>query len=71
MATIDLRATQNLDRFNLDLRGLDVRAITINGKKAQEVDPPATGEQVEGAAYWQVQSTADREWELTVQPGRS
>ena len=68
VATIDLRATQSLDRFNLDLRGLDVRAITINGESAQEVDPPATGEQVEGAAYWQVQSTVDRKWELTIQP---
>ena len=31
VATIDLVATQDLDRFNLDLRGMDVRAITVNG----------------------------------------
>jgi aminopeptidase N len=61
-------ATQNLDRFNLDLRGLDVKAITINGKKATETSPPAPGAEVEGAAYWQVQDDAKRVWELTVQP---
>ena len=35
VATIDLRATQNLDRFNLDLRGLDVRAVTVDGTSAR------------------------------------
>ena len=58
VATIDLVATQNLDRFNLDLRGLDVQAITVNGKPAGEVAPPAAGAEVEGAAYWQVQDDA-------------
>ena len=43
VATIDLVATQDLDRFNLDLRGMDVRAITINGKRASEVATPADG----------------------------
>jgi aminopeptidase N len=68
VASIDLVATQNLDRFNLDLRGLDVKAITINGKRATETSPPAPGAEVEGAAYWQVQDDAKRVWELTVQP---
>jgi aminopeptidase N len=68
VATIDLVATQDLDRFNLDLRGMDVQAITINGKSAREVTPPAPGAAVEGAAYWHVQDDAARVWELTIQP---
>ncbi|HEX6262432.1 MAG TPA: M1 family metallopeptidase [Actinomycetota bacterium] len=68
MATIDIVATQDLDRFNLDLRGLDVHAVTVNGKPAAEVLPPAPGAEVEGAAYWQVQDDAARIWELTIQP---
>jgi aminopeptidase N len=68
VATIDLVATQDLDRFNLDLRGLDVQAITINGKRASEVTPPAPGAEVEGAAYWQIQDDVARVWELTIQP---
>ena len=68
IATIDLVATQDLDRFNLDLRGLNVTAVTINGKKATGIAPPATGAVVEGAAYWHVQSDAERKWELTIQP---
>ena len=68
VATIDLRATQNLDRFNLDLRGLDVRAVTVDGTAAREVDPPSNGDEVDGAAYWQVQNDAARVWELTIQP---
>jgi aminopeptidase N len=68
VATIDLTATQNLDRFNLDLRGLDVHEVEVNGRSAEEVDPPSPGEQVEGAAYWRVQNDAQRQWELTIQP---
>jgi aminopeptidase N len=68
VATIDLVATQDLDRFNLDLRGLDVSSIAVNGKPATEIAPPAAGAEVEGAAYWQVQDDATRVWELTVQP---
>ena len=44
------------------------QAITVNGKPASEVAPPAAGADVEGAAYWQVQDDAARIWELTVQP---
>lgn len=67
-ATIDLVATQDLDRFNLDLRGMDVTSLTVNGKSAAEIAPPAVGTEVEGAAYWQTQDDAARVWELTVQP---
>ena len=34
VATIDLVATQDLDRLNLDLRGMDVEAVTIDGRRA-------------------------------------
>ena len=68
IATIDLIATTPLDRFNLDLRGMDVSSLTIDGKPAVEIAPPAAGAPVEGAAYWQVQDDEARIWELTVQP---
>jgi aminopeptidase N len=68
VATITLNATQDLDRFNLDLRGMTVSAITIDGKTAQAIAPPAPGTIVEGPAYWHVQDPAQRLWELTVQP---
>jgi aminopeptidase N len=67
-ATIDLVATQDLDRFNLDLRGMTVQSLTVNGKKATGIVPPAPGAEVDGAAYWQVQDDVQRQWELTVQP---
>jgi aminopeptidase N len=68
VATIDLVATQDLGRFNLDLRGMDVRAITVNGRRLREVTPPAPGAAVGGPAYWQVHDDEARVWELTVQP---
>ncbi|MGS0687799.1 M1 family metallopeptidase [Nakamurella sp. GG22] len=68
VATIDLVATQNLDRFNLDLRGMDVRSITVNGKRLREVGSSAAGARHGGPAYWQVQDDAARVWELTIQP---
>ncbi|NPC44203.1 M1 family metallopeptidase [Nocardioides sp. zg-1230] len=68
VATIDLVARQDLDRFNLDLRGMTVSALTVNGKPATEVEEPAPGEEVDGAAYWHVQDDEARRWELTVQP---
>jgi aminopeptidase N len=67
VATIDLVATQDLDRFNLDLRGLDVRAVEIDGKAVREIAPPAGG-RAHGSGYWQVQDDAARTWELTIQP---
>jgi aminopeptidase N len=68
VATIDLTATSDLDRFNLDLRGMSVSAVTVNGKAATGIQPPQPGATVEGAAYWHVQDDANRRWELTVQP---
>ena len=41
VATIDLTATADLDRFNLDLRGMTVSAMTVNGKRATGITPPA------------------------------
>jgi aminopeptidase N len=67
VATIDLVATQDLDRFNLDLRGMTVSAMTIDGRPVTGIEPPGSDE-VEGAAYWHVQDEAARVWELTVQP---
>jgi aminopeptidase N len=67
-ATIDLVATQDLDRFNLDLRDMEVESLTVNGKPATDIAPPAPGAEVEGAAYWHVQDDEQRIWELTVQP---
>ena len=69
-ATITLTATQNLDRFNLDLRGLDVSALSVGGQRLREVPPPAAGAPARGAAYWQVQDDTARSWELTVQPAQ-
>ena len=37
VATIELRATQDLDRFNLDLRGMDVHRVMVNGRRAAKV----------------------------------
>jgi aminopeptidase N len=68
VATIKLVATKNLDRFNLDLRDMDVRAVTINGKPLKEVAAPAGGANVGGPAYWQVQDDSARKWELIIQP---
>ena len=68
VATITMVATQGLNRFNLDLRGLDATAVRVDNKVATKIDPPAAGASVDGAAFWQVQNAADREWELTVQP---
>jgi aminopeptidase N len=68
VATIDLVATQNLDRFNLDLRGLDVRSVRVNGTRVTEVSPPASGTTVRRAVYWQVQNDDRRMWELTIAP---
>ncbi|MCD2441048.1 M1 family metallopeptidase [Agromyces sp. SYSU K20354] len=68
VATIDLVATQDLDRFNLDLRGMEVSSLTVDGKPARAIAPPAPGAEVDGAAYWHVQDDEERIWELTVQP---
>ena len=68
VATIRLRATQDLDRFNLDLRGLDVRRVTVDGKRAKTVTSPPARAKQRGPAFWQVQDDQRRKWELVVQP---
>ena len=68
VATIDLVATQVLDRFDLDLRGMAVSSLSIDGKPVPAIDPPTPGAAVEGAAYWQVQDDGAGIWELVVQP---
>lgn len=69
-ATIKLIATQDLSRFNLDLRDMEVSAITVNGKRLREVAAPAAGEAVTGSVYWHVQDDDARIWELTLQPAQ-
>ncbi|MFF2495852.1 M1 family metallopeptidase [Agromyces sp. NPDC058064] len=68
VATIDLVATQDLDRLDLDLRGMAVDSLAIDGKPVPAIDPPTPGAAVEGAAYWQVQDDDAGVWELVVQP---
>ncbi|MFD1506188.1 M1 family metallopeptidase [Georgenia yuyongxinii] len=41
VATIDLTATQDLDQFNLDLRGLTATSVTVDGKPASFTQPGA------------------------------
>jgi aminopeptidase N len=67
-ATIDMVATHGLDRFSLDLRGLDAQSVTVNGGSLTEVPPPDPGAVVDGPVYWQVQDDDARVWELNVQP---
>ena len=68
VATIDLVATQDLDSFNLDLRGMDVQAVKVDGQRVREATPPAPGDVPAGPGYWQVQDDDARVWELTIQP---
>ncbi|AEG45490.1 M1 family metallopeptidase [Isoptericola variabilis] len=67
-ATLTLTATQDLEAFHLDLRGLEASAVSVDGRPAAAVAPPAEGESVEGAAFWQVSDDVQRRWELVVQP---
>ncbi|MBT2564957.1 M1 family metallopeptidase [Arthrobacter sp. ISL-85] len=57
-ATITLRATQNLDALNFDLRGLAVTAVDVDGKDVNHGAGPSD--------WTQVQDDASRTWELTV-----
>jgi aminopeptidase N len=52
-ATVTLVAMQDLEAFNLDLRGMTVSAVTVDGKPA---------------GFRQVQDDATRVWELEVTP---
>ncbi|MGA9277262.1 M1 family metallopeptidase, partial [Ilumatobacter sp.] len=65
-ATIRLEATQDLDRFQLDLRGLDVSAVTVDGKSLKDLGTPDST--VRKPGYWHVQDDDARIWELVIQP---
>lgn len=67
-ATIDLIATANIDRFNLDLRGLDVMSVTVDGKPLRELTTPGQRGRIDGPVWWQEGDDAARRWELVVQP---
>ena len=66
VARIRLTATQDLDRFNLDLRGLHVRRVRVDDMRLRKATAA-----VDGRAFWQVQDDGQRKWELVVQPGRA
>ena len=53
VATIRLKATRNLRAFNLDLRGLDVKRVRVDGEPAD---------------FAQVRDSAYRRWEVIVRP---
>lgn len=62
VATITLRATQDLQSLNFDLRGLDVTSVKVDGRDAAHGNS-----QGKGRAEWsQLQDDANRYWELTV-----
>ncbi|HEX6255543.1 MAG TPA: M1 family metallopeptidase [Euzebyales bacterium] len=68
VATIELVAVEDLEQFNLDLRGLEVESVVIDGHPARAVDSPDDADHVGGPAWWQVQDDDARIWELTIQP---
>jgi aminopeptidase N len=68
VATIDLVATQDLDAFNLDLRGMEVEAVSIDGKRLRELRTPGQRGRVDGPVWWHEQDDDARMWELTLQP---
>ncbi|MDH6236702.1 M1 family metallopeptidase [Cryobacterium sp. CG_9.6] len=62
VATITLRAKQDLQSLNFDLRGLDVSSVRVDGKAA-----PHGNAQGKNSAVWsQKQDDENRYWELTV-----
>ena len=67
MATIDLVATQDLDRFNLDLRGLDVQGIIVDGACERGVAARCRG-RGRGRGLLAGTGRRGRIWELTIQP---
>jgi aminopeptidase N len=68
VATIDLVATQDLDRFNLDLRGLDVRTVTVDGKRLRDLQTAGQRGRIDGPIWWHEQDDDTRRWELVIQP---
>ncbi|MCX6500700.1 MAG: M1 family metallopeptidase [Arthrobacter sp.] len=62
VATITLRATQDLQSLNFDLRGLDVTSVRVDGKAAQHGKSQGNSR----AEWSQQQDDANRIWELTI-----
>jgi aminopeptidase N len=62
VATITLRALQDLKSLNFDLRGLEVTAVRVDGKPAAHGKSPGNG----NTRWSQEQDEANRYWELTV-----
>ncbi|WP_231556319.1 M1 family metallopeptidase [Cryobacterium sp. MLB-32] len=61
-ATITLRATQDLQSLNFDVRGLDVTSVQVDSKLAAH----GKGHGTDSAEWSQKQDDANRYWELTV-----
>jgi aminopeptidase N len=64
VATITLRATQDLRSLNFDLRGLDVTSVSVDGTTTGH----GTSNSARNARWTQTQDEANRYWELTVRP---
>ena len=63
VATVTLRATQDLQSLNFDLRGLDVASVRVDGKAAAHGKSHGR----DSAEWTQQQDDANRIWELTVE----
>jgi aminopeptidase N len=63
VATISLRATEDLTSLNFDLRGLDVSSVRVGGNGAGPGKAHGTSKDAE---WTQTQDEANRAWELTV-----
>ena len=61
IATITLRATQDLESLNFDLRGLGVTSVRVDGKDVKHSAPNGSD-----VGWSQVQDDANRIWELTI-----
>ncbi|MET0956038.1 MAG: M1 family metallopeptidase [Cryobacterium sp.] len=62
VATISLRATQDLQSVNFDLRGLDVSRVRVDGRSAAHGKAHGNN----NAEWSQTQDDANRVWELTI-----
>ena len=62
VATVTLRATQDLQSLNFDLRGLDVTSVRVDGKAADH----GKSQGHDRAEWSQKQDDANRIWELTI-----
>jgi aminopeptidase N len=67
VATIDLVTTQDLDAFNLDLRGMEVESVSVDGKMLRELRTPGQRGRISGPVWWHEQDDDNRIWELTLQ----